>query len=170
MALELLCNGKRYQLALDKTRQGYLLKIGDQQIPFDAIPFYDHCYKINLDGSSRTVHIAIDKEKILAHIDGLVLTLESAQDQTAGAGSAAEEIVGGIQKIRAPMPGKIVKIPVSEGQAVEEKAILCVVEAMKMENEVRARVKGIVKNISFKPGDLVGTEDIILTVEPPEKS
>ena len=64
--------------------------------------------------------------------------------------SSAEEIVDGKQLIHAPMPGKIVKIAVEEGQEVKEKQLLCVVEAMKMENEIRAKFPGMVKEVNNK--------------------
>ena len=62
---------------------------------------------------------------------------------------------GGDGRIVAPMPGKIVKIAVSEGDDVEERALLVVLEAMKMEHRLEASIAATVKAILVKEGDIV---------------
>ena len=64
-----------------------------------------------------------------------------------------------------PMPGLIVKVDVSEGQEVHEGQALCTVEAMKMENILRAEKKAIVKKINAAAGDSLAVDDIIMEFE-----
>ncbi|SDI51027.1 acetyl-CoA carboxylase biotin carboxylase subunit [Lutimaribacter saemankumensis] len=64
-----------------------------------------------------------------------------------------------------PMPGLIVKIDVEEGQEVQEGQALCTVEAMKMENILRAERKGIVSRINAGPGDSLAVDDVIMEFE-----
>jgi pyruvate/oxaloacetate carboxyltransferase/biotin carboxyl carrier protein len=66
----------------------------------------------------------------------------------------------------APMPGRVVRILVEEGQPVQEGQTVAIVEAMKMENEIHAPITGVVKKIFAKPGDNVTPEDSILRIEP----
>ena len=66
--------------------------------------------------------------------------------------------------INAPMTGHILKINVTPGQRVEEGSVVVVMEAMKMETEVRARRGGTVGSIAVKPGDSVSTGDRLLTL------
>ncbi|WP_297550965.1 acetyl-CoA carboxylase biotin carboxyl carrier protein subunit [Thermococcus sp.] len=61
--------------------------------------------------------------------------------------------------VTAPMPGKILKVLVSEGQEVKTGQGLVVLEAMKMENEIPAPKDGVVKKIYVKEGDTVNTGD-----------
>jgi biotin carboxyl carrier protein len=68
-------------------------------------------------------------------------------------GQGRKPAVGGV--VKAPMPGLVVRVEVSEGQTVEIGEGLVVVEAMKMENELRASHKGIVEQIHVKAGDRV---------------
>jgi acetyl/propionyl-CoA carboxylase alpha subunit len=63
--------------------------------------------------------------------------------------------VGGVVNIDSPMPGKVIKVLVKEGDPVEEGQGILVVEAMKMENELRAPKAGKVRSISVKEGDAV---------------
>jgi propionyl-CoA carboxylase alpha chain len=64
-----------------------------------------------------------------------------------------------------PMPGLIVKVDVEEGQEVQEGQALCTVEAMKMENILRAERKGVVTKINAEPGDSLAVDEVIMEFE-----
>jgi len=64
-----------------------------------------------------------------------------------------------------PMPGLLVKLDVEEGEAVEQGQALCTIEAMKMENILRAERKGIVSKINAGPGDSLAVDEVILEFE-----
>jgi propionyl-CoA carboxylase alpha chain len=64
-----------------------------------------------------------------------------------------------------PMPGLVVKIDVEEGQEVQEGQALCTIEAMKMENILRADRKGIVSRITCEPGDSLAVDAVIMEFE-----
>ena len=64
-----------------------------------------------------------------------------------------------------PMPGLIVKISVEEGQEVQEGQALATVEAMKMENILKAEKKGVVKKINAQPGASLRVDDVIMEFE-----
>ncbi|MEM1341810.1 MAG: acetyl/propionyl/methylcrotonyl-CoA carboxylase subunit alpha [Pseudomonadota bacterium] len=64
-----------------------------------------------------------------------------------------------------PMPGLVVKVDVAEGDAVEEGQALCTVEAMKMENILRAEKKGVVAKINAGAGDSLAVDDVIMEFE-----
>jgi propionyl-CoA carboxylase alpha chain len=61
-----------------------------------------------------------------------------------------------------PMPGQVKAIHVSAGQEVKEGEALCVVEAMKMENILRAEREGVVKAVKAKPGDSLAVDAVIM--------
>jgi len=64
-----------------------------------------------------------------------------------------------------PMPGLIVKVDVAEGEEVQEGQTLCTVEAMKMENILRAERRGVVVKINAGPGDSLAVDDVIMEFE-----
>jgi biotin carboxyl carrier protein len=68
--------------------------------------------------------------------------------------------------VTAPMPGKIVSVAVEPGATVEQRALLVVLEAMKMEHRIEAPVAGSVKDVRVKPGDLVKSGATLLTIGP----
>jgi propionyl-CoA carboxylase alpha chain len=64
-----------------------------------------------------------------------------------------------------PMPGLVVRIDVAEGDEVQDGQTLCMVEAMKMENVLRAERKARVARVLAKPGDSLGVDDVIMEFE-----
>jgi biotin carboxyl carrier protein len=71
----------------------------------------------------------------------------------------------GIAEIVAPMPGKVVRVQVQEGTPVEKGAGVVVIEAMKMQNEMKAPRAGVVVSVNVKPGDTVNAGDVLAVVE-----
>jgi acyl-CoA carboxylase subunit alpha len=92
------------------------------------------------------------------HVDGLVL-IEAPRFPDA----AAEALAGGLI---APMPGKVVKVLVSAGDAVEAGATLLVLEAMKMEHAVKAPEAGTVTTLAVVAGDQVDADQLLAVVTP----
>ena len=80
------------------------------------------------------------------------------------AGSAGFSVEGK-QTIAAPMPGKVVKVLVKLGDEVKEGQGLVVVEAMKMENILRAGKSGTVKSVEASPGESLAVDAVILELE-----
>jgi biotin carboxyl carrier protein len=119
-----------------------------------------------IDGSRiRHIYAASDENKVYIHVDGKVVALEFAEsDQKSFSRDSLD--FGSKDRIMTPMPGKIVKILVKEGDRVSSKQPLVIVESMKMENELRSPADGVVKSIHFGPGDLVGTDQPIIKIEP----
>ena len=73
-------------------------------------------------------------------------------------GTVGEGRNGAGPALLAPMQGTIVKVAVEEGQAVVAGDLIAVVEAMKMENAVRAHTDGVVRDLAVKPGDTVAQD------------
>lgn len=72
---------------------------------------------------------------------------------------------GGRQKITSPMPGKVVRVLVTEGQQIEPGQGLIVVEAMKMQNEMKASRAGKVIEIRTRDGATVGAGEVLVILE-----
>ena len=76
----------------------------------------------------------------------------------------AAPVAGGANKVTAPMPGTILDIKVSQGQAVKKGDVICVLEAMKMENDSPAPCDGVVASINAQKGASVAANDVIVTL------
>jgi propionyl-CoA carboxylase alpha chain len=74
----------------------------------------------------------------------------------------AKLLSGSEKQVRCPMPGLVVSIAVAEGQEIKTGETLAVVEAMKMENILRAERDGVIKSVRVKPGDSVAVDAVII--------
>ncbi len=83
---------------------------------------------------------------------------ERARGGAGGAGNAA---------VVSPMQGTVLRVDVSDGDAVEEGQVLCLVEAMKMENEIKAHRSGVVGGLSIAVGDAVSSGEVLCVVGEP---
>lgn len=81
-------------------------------------------------------------------------------------GPGGQTLDGG--RVVASMPGRVVGIPVSLGDEVTEGAVVAVLEAMKMENDVRAPISGCVVEIAVEAGVAVETGQLLLRIETPD--
>lgn len=72
--------------------------------------------------------------------------------------------VASANTVTAPMPGTILEIKVSAGQAIKKGDVVCVLEAMKMENEIPAPCDGVVASVNVQKGATVAANDIIATL------
>ena len=70
-----------------------------------------------------------------------------------------------MNKVEAPMPGSILDVNVKEGDTVAVDQLLCILEAMKMENEIFSPYAGTVKEVHVKKGDSVDTAAALVTIE-----
>jgi len=67
--------------------------------------------------------------------------------------------------IEAPLPGKIVRVEVTVGNTVQEGGVICIIEAMKMENPIVSPVKASVVEVAVSPGQVVKTGDKLAVIE-----
>ena len=93
------------------------------------------------------------------------LEAEAVDERTAHIRSLAKEVGGhaGPMALKAPMPGLVVQVLASQGQKVVEGTSLIVLEAMKMQNELKAATTAIVDSVAVAPGRVVEKGEVLLT-------
>ncbi|OEU67676.1 MAG: biotin attachment protein [Desulfovibrio sp. S3730MH75] len=126
----------------------------------------------NAGTGSGTVNVSVNGQSYSVAVDGATATLNGksfnigAGDGTPAAAGSAAPVGGATEPIAAPMPGLIVRLAVNPGTAVQEGQTLLIMEAMKMEMEVKAHVAGTVASIEVAAGDQVqqGQPLVLLSV------
>jgi len=117
-----------------------------------------------IDGAAVAMHVrAVPNGFELAHrgveVKAFVYTEREARYARL---MPLKKLSGSEKAVRCPMPGLVVSLAVAEGQEVKVGETLAVIEAMKMENILRAERDGVIKTIRVKPGDSVAVDAVIL--------
>ena len=80
------------------------------------------------------------------------------------AAPAAPAGAAGAVEVKAPLQGTVMKVLVKPGDSVKKGSPVCVIEALKMENDVPAPADGVVASVNVKSGDSVKTDEVLLTL------
>ena len=123
--------------------------IGDRRVGYRRVEVAGAAARIEIDGREHRVVVAREGSKVWVWCDGEVHVFERAAGRRS---SATGEDASGLL---APMPGRVRRILVREGQRVERGAVLLALEAMKMEHAIRAPREGVVARLRAAEGDLV---------------
>ena len=116
-------------------------------------------YKVTLKGRTYEVEVEAGEAILLDEYEAIAPSAPAAAPAAAApaAAPAAPVVTGAGDPVNAPMPGNILKVNVSQGQAVKSGDVLCVLEAMKMENEIMAPKDGTVTQVLVSKGSTVDT-------------
>ena len=121
-------------------------------------------YKVTLKGRTYEVEVEAGEAILLDEYEAIAPSAPAAAPAAAApaaapapAAAAAPAVTGAGDPVNAPMPGNILKVNVSQGQAVKSGDVLCVLEAMKMENEIMAPKDGTVTQVLVSKGSTVDT-------------
>lgn len=91
--------------------------------------------------------------------------LQTSKKVNTAASTAKKTVPAGATTIKAPMPGTILDIKVNEGDDIKKGQVLCILEAMKMENEIMAPNDGKIASVNTSKGVSVESGDILFSIE-----
>ena len=120
-------------------------------------------YKVTLGGRTYEIEVTAGQAMLLDEYDAIAPAPAAAAPVAAPAAApaaaapAAPAVTGAGEAVTAPMPGNILKVNVNTGDAVKAGTVLCVLEAMKMENEIMAPKDGTVTQVLVQKGSTVDT-------------
>lgn len=125
----------------------------------DIRPLGAGSFVLSRDGRREMFYCVRDGETVYLFWNGRPYELRLERE---GARPAHRHLSGSLET---PMPGKVIKISVGVGQQVKKGDEILVVEAMKMENQIRATKDGRVARIATKLGDMVGPGSVLAEIE-----
>ncbi|MDH4223133.1 MAG: hypothetical protein OEV55_06280 [candidate division Zixibacteria bacterium] len=167
MEFELNLENKTYKISIQERKGKYLIELNNKRKEVNCEFISPNCLSLDIDGKIIKVYLALDENKSFVFIQGNQFVLQE-KDISSSRTRKKEEELGlseGKQIIFPPMPGKILKILVSEGEKVKKKQSLVIVEAMKMEHEIKSALDGVIKKINYTEDQMVDTESPIMEVE-----
>jgi biotin carboxyl carrier protein len=160
-------NGRVLHVDVHRVDGRFVVTVDGREWTIDAARVDAHTLSLLVGSSSEEVTITADAVpgQLAVGIRGVPLsaTLNGRRRWSRGDESGAG---GGPQRLTAPMPGKIVRVLAKVGTSVQPRQPLVVVEAMKMENELRAIRRGIVSEVLVQEGQSVDAGALLLVVAP----
>ena len=121
-------------------------------------------YTATIDGKAVTVEVTGDGE-YTAKVGGKSFKVAVGEGAAAPAAAAPAAGSGDAKAVPAPLPGTVMKINVAVGDQVEADTTLLILEAVKMENEIKAGCAGTVKEICVAQGGVVSAGDVLVKIE-----
>ena len=159
------------EIVVEKTKDGsYLVTLDGVEHVVDAHQYEGGTWSLIIDNSSYDVELELGSESesdgeytalVRGSVVGVTVQDERRKRLSLQEGTASQD---GPQTITSPMPGKVVKILVEEGQEVEENSPVIVIEAMKMETSVSATVEGTVAEVLVASGTKVEGGDLLVVL------
>lgn len=158
--------GKREEDLLLKFGDGRVsAAIGDRVYSLDVREIEPDGYMFFLNANVHECRVSASKNSFHVSIHGRNYSITIVDPKRLRSGQNSDRHHHGVAEIVAPMPGKVVRVQTEAGATVEKGAGVVVVEAMKMQNELKSPRDGVVVSIKVKPGDTVNAGDVLAVVE-----
>jgi biotin carboxyl carrier protein len=164
MIYDIAIGDKNFRLEIDRANGGWSCRLDGRSVEVDAIlvrpdvlslRLANKCYEVKCEQLAEGLKIWVGEESVDVEV----------RDPRSLRGRVRVHDELGAKKLTAPMPGKVVRILVQEGAPVEAGAGIMVVEAMKMQNEVKSPRKGTIRKILVREGGAVNAGDVLAIVE-----
>jgi biotin carboxyl carrier protein len=143
------------------------VKIGDRLIQVNFEPVSGQpVFSLIVDGKSHESYVYEGDEgwQVLLRGHQYQVKVEDEREKRLRSAAGGGVSEGGEYLLKAPMPGLVVAVSVTEGQEVEKGQVLIILESMKMQNELKAPRAGKIERIRVKPGESVEQKQTLLSV------
>ena len=164
MTYDIAIDGKNYRLDLNRQEGGWSCRLDGREVEVDAVlarpdvlslRIGNQAYEVKCERVGGDLHLWVGSVRFAAEV----------RDPRSLRGRVRAVDDHGPKKLTAPMPGKIVRVLVRQGDEVETGAGVLVVEAMKMQNEIKSPKKGMIQKILVSEGAAVNAGDVLAIVE-----
>lgn len=168
MKYEFIIKDQVYKVLIEEKENRFFVDLGNNKIEVESSVISANCLSLLIGDKSFTVYWAEKEGRRYFLTGGEEFVIQEAEESKGVKGLAE---AGGLEAkgtISPPMPGKVLKILVKEGEKVRKNQSLAIVEAMKMEHEIKAPTEAVIKKINVSEEDMVDTEDSLIELEIPE--
>lgn len=159
MSRRLVCGDARYEIGVRGVSQALEVSVDGRSSTLDVHEVTPGRFRLLEGERVETFECVRDGEVIHLFWRGVAYTL---QEESEARRSVQRHAPGGLE---APMPGKVIKVSVAPGQLVARGAEILVIEAMKMENALRAPRDGRVKSVATRVGETVSPGVVLVELE-----
>jgi biotin carboxyl carrier protein len=165
MIYEVTLAEKTYRIELTQAGERWKCILDGRALPVDVVYGQNGVLSLLLGGKSYEVKqeiVGTETNVIVGHERFIASVRDPRSFRSRSRAGANEQ---GVMKIKAPMPGKVVRVLAGVGTPVEAGQSVLVIEAMKMQNELKAPKSGVVKKINVAEGAAVDAGQALAEVE-----
>ena len=164
MTYDIAIDGKSYRLDLNRVDSRWSGRVDGREVEVDAVlarpdvlslRIGNQAYEVKCERVAGEMHLWVGSARFAAEV----------HDPRSLRGRVRAVDDHGPKKLTAPMPGKIVRVLVNQGAEVEAGSGVVVVEAMKMQNEIKSPKRGTIQKILVSEGAAVNAGDVLAIVE-----
>ncbi len=153
---------QKHEVEFKREAANIFAKIDDREYELEASEVEPNVYLFKHDNQIHQIYVAPNR---IVNIGNNQFEVNLIDPKRLRGVSGADSIADGIAEIKTAMPGKLVRILVEVGAAILQGDGVLVVEAMKMQNEMKSPKDGIIKEIRFNEGDTVNAGDVLAIIE-----
>jgi biotin carboxyl carrier protein len=168
MKLIAALNDEKHEIALKQTGEKVFADIDGRTYELEISEPEPNVYLLKHEGKIFEVFVSPNEkpnEPFKVNLANQYLEIKISDPKRLRGTSAGNEDVEGIAEIKTAMPGKVVRVLVEQGTEVKTGDGIIVVEAMKMQNEMKSPKDGIIKEIRFPEGATVNAGDVLAIIE-----
>jgi biotin carboxyl carrier protein len=165
MTYDIIIEGKPHRLELERNVNTWNCRLDGEPVTADAILSRPNVISLIIDGKGYEVKREQTASDLHIWVSGARYAAEVRDPRSLRSRRASAESADGPRKVVAPMPGRVVRVLVKEAESVQQGQGLIVVEAMKMQNELKSPKAGIVQKILAGSGSAVNAGDVLVIVE-----
>ncbi len=162
---EVLREGRREVLSLERSGDWVRVQLAGKSFEVDVAQLSESSFSLILEGCSYDVTVNPHPEGFQVFVDGVGFQVDLQDPRQRSPFSSGRSETTGSMAVSTPMPGKVIKVLVSEGESVRRGQGLVVVEAMKMQNELLSPKEGQVNHINVSEGQAVNAGEPLVVVE-----
>ncbi len=166
MTLNVAVNQKRFSVTIETQGDQFSLRLTDKKVVARVEEIHEGYYCVRIGSSIYPVHVSKGSDGSIwsAYIHGRSFAVELSSRGGAPRGKSTDS--SETERLTARMAGRVVRVLLQPGDPVRAHQGVLVVEAMKMQNEVRAVSDGQVKEIPVREGQTVNPGDLLAMIEP----
>jgi biotin carboxyl carrier protein len=165
MIYEVSIDGKNYQLELARDGEQWQCRLDGREIGIDAVLASPNVVSVLIDGQAYEIKREQTATDLHLWVGNGRYAVELRDPRSLQARRVKAGEAEGAKKLVAPMPGKIVRVLAAQGSEVQAGQGLVVMEAMKMQNEIKSPKKGKLQRVMVREGDSVNAGDALVIVE-----
>lgn len=168
MKLQAELNNEKHEIEIRRDGEKVLARVDDREYNLEASEVEPNVYLLKNENKIYEVFVSPStnqNEPWQVKVKNQAFEINLIDPKRLRGADGSLEQADGIAEIKTAMPGKLVRVMVEAGAAIKQGEPVLVVEAMKMQNEMKSSKDGIVKEIRFAEGATVNAGDVLAIIE-----